>query len=142
VEAQLERGASYPVKIVYGHVPLYAFAQGRETEVQNDRDFERMLVDRGVTMFISGHHHAYYPGKRGALRLVSTSCAGEGPRRLVGSSTVSPRSLLLLEIDTAGVRSVEALAEPRYEAPIPRASLPTSLTYGSTTILRDDREEP
>jgi hypothetical protein len=139
VESQLVAGASYPVKIVFGHVPLYAFTQGRETEIQNDPAFETMLEDHGVTMFISGHHHGYYPGKRSELRLVSTSCAGSGPRKLIGATSTSPRSLLVLEISPTGITSVEALAEPAYTTPIPRSSLPLSLTHGGNTIWRDDQ---
>lgn len=138
VENQLVAGADFPVKIVYGHVPLYAVTQGRETETQNDPAFETMLKNRGVSMFISGHHHGYYPGKRSSLRLVSTSCLGDGPRPLIGTAAPSERSLLVLEIEAAGIKSLEAYAAPSYTTTIPRSSLPLEITYRGTTIDRDD----
>jgi 3',5'-cyclic AMP phosphodiesterase CpdA len=139
VESQLVAGAAFPVKIVYGHVPLYAFTHGRETETLKDPAFETMLKDHGVTMFISGHHHGYYPGKRTSLRLVSTSCLGDGPRPLIGTSTASKRSFLVLEMDGERITSLEAFGEPSFTTPIARSSLPVSLTYGGNTVLRDDQ---
>jgi acid phosphatase type 7 len=139
LEAQLEAGADMPVKIVYGHVPLVPFAIGRETEIIGDAALETMLEDHGVTLFISGHHHAYYPGRRGTVRYVSTSCLGSGPRALIGTSAPSPRSLLVLDLDPDGtITMLEALAEPSFDTPIARADLPVSLTHGSWTVMRDD----
>ncbi len=139
VERQLVLGDAFPVKIVYGHVPLYAFSRGRETEILNDPAFESMLKEHGVSMFISGHHHAYYPGKRQSLRLVGTPCLGDGPRALLGTTSASQRSLLVLEIDESGVTSVDAYAEPAFTSAIPRSTLPTQLHYGGNTIDRDDQ---
>src|SRR5690606_38967607 len=71
LEAQLIAGADQPVKIVYGHLPLHPFAQGRESETLADAATEQLFVAHGVTAYVSGHHHAFYPGRRGALRVVS-----------------------------------------------------------------------
>src|SRR5690554_2254714 len=56
----LERHKDKAVKIVYGHVPLYPIARGREHEIMDDVALENMLVEYGVDMMITGHHHAYY----------------------------------------------------------------------------------
>jgi hypothetical protein len=137
VQAQLVAGAALPVKIVYGHVPLHPFTQGRETEVSGDTQMEALLVEHDVTLFISGHHHAYYPGRHDDLRVVSTACLGDGPRRLVGDSATSQRSYLVLDIDGGALTAVEAYA-PRSTSPIARSSLPASLSHGGVTIVRDD----
>jgi hypothetical protein len=139
IEAQLEAGADMPVKILYGHVPLVPFAVGRETEIIGDPALETMLEQHGVTAFISGHHHAYYPGQRGTVRYVSTSCVGSGPRALIGTTTPSPRALLILDLDPDGtITQLEALEEPTFDTPVPRDSLPTSLHHGGWTVTRDD----
>jgi len=131
-----------PTKIVFGHVPLVPFSVGREDEIIGDPALEAMLEQHGVTMFISGHHHVYYPGRRGTLRHVSMACLGAGPRALIGTDTTSPRAMLELEIDESGAITVlEALSEPAFDSPIPRADLPESLSYGPWTVIRDDLEE-
>lgn len=138
LEAQLVAGADRPVKIVYGHIPLHAFAQGRETEILNDAATERLLTDHDVTAFISGHHHAFYPGRRGALRVVSMACLGSGPRRLIGESATSPRSILLFEIDDTGVRVLDGMGGAGFDVPIDRATLPESVGVGANVVVRDD----
>lgn len=139
IEAQLEAGARMPIKVLYGHVPLVPFAVGRETEIIGDPALETMLEQHQVTLFISGHHHAYYPGRRGTVRYVSTSCLGSGPRALIGTTTPTPRSLLVLELDPDGtITLLDALAEPTFDTAIPRDTLPTALTHGAWTVTRDD----
>lgn len=143
LDAQLQAGADMPVKIVYGHLPLLPFASGRETEILGDPELDAMLQAHAVTLFISGHHHAYYPGRRGTVRHVSMACLGAGPRALIGSEAPSPRSLLLLEIDEDGaVTSLEALSGENYDAPVLRESLPESISYGEWTLDRDDMLVP
>jgi hypothetical protein len=128
-----------PTKIVFGHVPLVPFAVGREEEIIGDPALEAMLEQHGVAMFISGHHHAYYPGRRGTVRHVSMACVGSGPRPLIGTDTAAPRAMLELEIDERGeITVLEALSGPAFDTPIPRAELPESLSYGEWVVTRDD----
>lgn len=127
-----------PVKVVFGHVPLYPFTHGREREAIGDHALEDLLVRRGVDLFLSGHHHAYYPGRRGALRLVSTACLGGGPRPLIGTDRPSERSLILMEIDETGVRSLDAFAGAALDRRVARRELPRSVGEGERRILRDD----
>lgn len=128
-----------PIEIVFGHVPLVPFTVGRETEIIGDPALEQMLEQHGVAMFISGHHHAYYPGRRGNVRHVSMACLGSGPRALIGTATTSARAILLLEIDADGeVTVLEGLGGAAFDTPIPRTELPESITYGAWTITRDD----
>ena len=139
LERQLQIGEAFPHQIVYGHVPLYPFAEGRRDDSINDPALEQMLNTYGVDAFISGHHHAYYPGHRGDLRLVSTSCLGSGPRALLGTEEVSARSILLIEIDRdTGITTLEALSGGEFDEEVPRYTLPTMVGEGATAILRDD----
>jgi hypothetical protein len=138
LDAQLELGARYPVKIVFGHVPLYPLAEGRRAEFIGDPTLEALLVRHGVSLFVTGHHHAYYPGHRGPLRLVAMACLGAGARPLIGSARESARSLLLFEIDVGGVRALDALSGPAFDVPIERGSLPLEVGLPGMRIQRDD----
>ncbi len=138
LEDQLVAGADRPVKIVFGHLPLYPFAHGREREILGDPALEELANAHGVTLLLSGHHHAYYPGRRGPLRLVGTACLGGGPRALLGTGEPSPRSVLLLEIADGELRSVEAFAGRSLDEPVARSSLPEAVGPEQTRIDRDD----
>jgi acid phosphatase type 7 len=141
LDGQLGRSDA-PTKIVFGHVPLVPFAVGREDEIIGDPALEAMLEQHGVTMFISGHHHVYYPGRRGTLRHVSMACLGSGPRAWIGTEATSPRAVLELELDEHGAITVlEALSGSAFDSPIPRADLPASLRHGAWTVTRDDLAE-
>ena len=126
-------------RIVYGHVPLYPFTEGRQTEALFDSDLEDLLVAHNVTAFISGHHHAYYPGRRGALRLVGTACLGDGPRALLGTAQTSERAVLRLTLTEGAIDTLDAYAGDGFDTVIQRSSLPVSVGSGGDVIDRDDR---
>ncbi len=94
LKSETARNASH--RILIGHLPLYSIAQGRNRpgEVLNEADilFE-LLRDSGVDIYISGHHHAYYPAVKEGVLLLSAGAVGSGPRQLLGSD-VSPRRTL------------------------------------------------
>jgi hypothetical protein len=95
-----EAARSAPFRIVLGHLPLYAVAEGRNRpgEVLAEADSLRALLEAyGVHTYISGHHHAYYPGVRGELDLLHAGALGDGPRPLIGSDVPSPRTVTLLD---------------------------------------------
>lgn len=92
-------------RIALGHVPLYAVAEGRNSvgEVQAEPDSLRRLLQRGnVDMYVAGHHHAYYPGRRDDLLLLSTGALGQGPRPLIGTDITPFKSITLLEVQANG----------------------------------------
>lgn len=135
---QLEAGADRRVKILFSHLPLYPFARGREREIIGDPALERLAEAHGVTLLLSGHHHAFYPGRRKALRLVGTSCLGSGRRALLGAEHPSPRSIVVLEVENGELVSVEAHAGADFTKVVPRGSLPPQVGRGDMRILRDD----
>lgn len=93
------------VRIALGHVPLYAVAEGRNRvgEVQAEPDSVRRILQRGdVAMYVAGHHHAYYPGRRDDLLLLSTGALGQGPRPLIGSDGEPFKTITLLEVPASG----------------------------------------
>lgn len=125
-------------KIVFSHLPIYPFTQGRETEVSADHVLERVLRSHGVELYLSGHHHAFYPGYRDGVRFVSQACLGAGPRALIGTPARSRRALTVIEIPDQGPIVVRALAAPGFVDEIDRATLPRSITSRFGTLVRDD----
>lgn len=127
------------VKIVFGHLPVYPFAVQREREVLADDALAELLRRYSVTAYISGHHHAYYPGVVNGVRHIAMPCLGSGARRLLGQARRSPSALVVLEIEGEEVTILEALRAPEFVSPIVREELPGQLAFGSHRIVRDDR---
>lgn len=138
LEGVLAANATSEPKIVFGHLPLYPFSFGREMQALADRGLEELYLRHGVDLVISGHHHAYYPGRRGGLRLVGTSCLGSGPRKLLGDDRLAERSVLLFRIEDGTIAALDAHAGAGFDVPIPRSTLPPSVGKGSMTVRRDD----
>jgi len=128
----------YAATVVFGHLPLHPVAVGRETESIGDPALERLLTERGVDLYVAGHHHAYYPGRRGALRLVSVGCLGSGARPLLGMTEPAPKSFVVLEVGAEGVTRVDARVGDRFEGVLDRSTLPGSLGDGAAQVRRDD----
>lgn len=139
LEALLEAHRDVKLKIAFGHLPLYPFAKRRVHEIIGDAKLEELFNEHGVEAYLSGHHHAYYPGKRDDLRLIGMSCLGGGPRALVGMESRSPRSVALLEIDLEAMELIDVNAHlTASEGVIERDDLPESLNRGGHKIWRDD----
>ena len=89
------------LRFVVGHLPLYAVAEGRNRagEVLDEPDSLRALLERhAVHTYVSGHHHAYYPGRRGRLELLHAGALGQGARPLLGQAQPSPQTVTLLDV--------------------------------------------
>ncbi len=137
VDAQLA-AAPQKIKIAYGHLPIHPVAEGRETEVTNDLELEKIFARRGLTMLISGHHHAYYPGAAGGVRQIVMSCTGAGPRALINTTAISDKGFLRVDIADDKVTAVDAYEAPGFDVTTKRSTLPAKLTYGTHTLTRDD----
>jgi hypothetical protein len=146
LRAQLSSDAARAAafRIVLGHLPLYAVAEGRDRpgEVLDDPDMLRALLEQyGVHSYISGHHHAYYPGRRGAVELLHTGALGDGPRPLLGSTTPSPRTVALLDFFPATGQvayTTWAIEAGRAPVPIVTESLPPRLDGHNGHVIRRD----
>lgn len=113
-------------KIVFGHVPLYPFSKGKQQEILDDPELETLMRSEGVSMFITGHHHVYYPGRRGDLKLISAPLLGNGPRKLVGSDVRSTRGVMVLEIERDKV-NYQVHTAPKFDTLLDPRSLPEVL---------------
>lgn len=84
------------LRIVMGHLPLYAVAVGRdkfgEVLIQAEK-LQKLLEEHHVDLYISGHHHAYFPASKNQLKLLHAGALGSGPRSLLNSN-LSPRNTL------------------------------------------------
>jgi acid phosphatase type 7 len=136
--ATLEASAKYPVKIVFGHLPIHPVAIGRETEVLADGALEALLAAHGVTLFVSGHHHAYYPGRAGGLRQLAMPCAGAGPRRLIETTAPTPQGLAVVDIEKNEIKALETLEAPSFTSPVARTRLPEYVAFDGHVVVRDD----
>ncbi len=111
LEQQLEKLASdsqITTRIVVGHLPLFAVAKGRETVgniLFDSVELYSLFNKYGVDFYLSGHHHAFYPGRVQSLAKeygtvqLALGAIGDGPRRLLSASALAPRhSMTLLDI--------------------------------------------
>ncbi|MGB6016365.1 MAG: metallophosphoesterase, partial [Nodosilinea sp.] len=104
VEQALASDAAQQAKarILLSHLPLYGVAVGRDEpgEVMENADQLRAMLERyNVHTYISGHHHAYYPGHRGQLQLLHTGILGSGPRPLIDSRLPAWKVLTVIDVD-------------------------------------------
>ena len=88
------------IKLLVGHLPLYGVAQERDTPgnvLANPERLRQMMEEMGVHTYISGHHHAYFPGKRGNVDLLNAGAIGSGPRQWLNSDQRSPNTMTLMD---------------------------------------------
>jgi len=132
------------MRILLGHLPLYAVAVGRNQpgEVMNNADMLRAMLEKyNVHTYISGHHHAYYPGHRGELQLLHMGILGAGPRPLIDSDLAPQKAITVLDIDfdspektTYATYDIQTLKLIEYE------QLPRFLAGHNGMVLRRDIE--
>ncbi len=101
----LANDSSLSARIVVGHLPLVAVATGRDRvgEILADSRELYELFDRNrVDLYVSGHHHAFYPGRvtgwssvHGTVQL-ALGALGNGPRVLVGRSGLPAQNTLTI----------------------------------------------
>lgn len=140
LEAQLKNAQDFPVKIVFGHVPMWAVSRGREREVVGDEDLEALLERYNVDAFIAGHDHAYYPGARGNLRYIAAPALGTGPRHLLAPDQGrSPRGFIEFFAGVnGGLYDVESWRVPDFQRIDAREDLPPKVGRGRAPLVRDD----
>ena len=138
------RSARY--RFVLGHLPLYGVAEGRNRpgEVLQRPDTLQALLERyDVHTYVSGHHHAYYPGRKGSVELLYAAALGQGPRPLLGSDRPPFQAVTVLDFpsDADTVRyTTYAFVDPEQEPEIiDPATLPPSVHGINGSVVRRDR---
>lgn len=138
------RAQNAKMRILLGHLPLYAISVGRNQpgEVMDNADQLRAMLERyNVHTYISGHHHAYYPGHRGELQLLHMGILGSGPRPLIDSNLPPWKALTVIDINfdspeltTYTTYDIHTLELIEYE------QLPRFLAGHNGIVLRRDVE--
>ncbi|MBC1260774.1 metallophosphoesterase [Synechococcus sp. BSF8S] len=118
-------------RLVMGHLPLLGVAQGRDTAgnvVARDRELRQILERAQVEAYISGHQHAYYPGRAGQLDLIQLGALGSGPRRLLGQRTAPFQTLTVLDYDWSSGRRRDSTVNMRTLQAVDPQRLPPRLS--------------
>ncbi len=139
-ELQSEAARQASLRLVMGHLPLFGVAEGRDQPGEVLAQGERLgqwLKERGVDIYLSGHHHAYYPARRAGLTLLHAGAA-VSPRRLLGQAVARP-SVTVLDIDLARVQLRLTSFDLRDWREILLTDLPPVLETSSGRLWRIDQ---
>jgi hypothetical protein len=130
-------------RFVVGHLPLVGVGQGKDRpgEVLDRGNALQALMEKaGVQGYISGHHHAWFSGRRGQLDLIQLGALGSGPRRLLDGGTTAQQTFTLLEMD--GLRG--DIKETTYAVstgqPLSWSTLPPYLNTRAGELQRNSSE--
>lgn len=134
--AWLEQQLSPGPTIVFGHLPLQPVSVGRERDIISDLYLEKLLRDHGQAIYLSGHHHAYYPGRRAGIDMLSMGNLGGNLRRLLGANVTTGFSFAILDYSDQALSRIRAFVGPDFDQPIDHASLPTSIGNGAQQLRR------
>ncbi len=129
------------MRIVMGHLPLYPVSVGRDRPgayLANAEKLRGLLEQYRVATYISGHHHAYYPGKKGQLELLNAGALGSGPRQLLNSNLPARSTLTLIDIDLSARKTNYITYDMKTEEIIDNQSLPPAIVAANSKIFRWD----
>jgi hypothetical protein len=143
VEKSLQSSSAKQAKmrIAIGHLPLYGIAVGREKpgEFLDQGDQLRSLLEKyHVHTYISGHQHAYFPGKKGELELLHTGALGAGPRRLLNSSLPPRKTLTVVDINFNSESTIYTTYNMTTSEVVDIKTLPRIINNANNWILRRD----
>ena len=153
VEAQLGSAVAQKAKVrlVIGHLPLYPVAVRRDRPgefLNKTAQLQLLLEKHDVHTYISGHNHAYYPGKNGELELLNTGALGGGPRQLLGSEAKPFKALTVVDLffddGDEGTETVQTVYQT-YRLPemalVDITTLPQKIVNDYGTVTRRDLEQ-
>ncbi|HEY9769841.1 MAG TPA: metallophosphoesterase [Coleofasciculaceae cyanobacterium] len=128
-------------RIVVGHLPLYPVAKTKNQpgEYLADGEMLRSLLEQNqVDIYISGHHHAYYPGKKGKLKLLHAGALGQGARQLINSELPATKTITIVDLDLSRFQIAYTTYNAETWELISLAQLPISIPSDYGKILRHD----
>ena len=130
-------------RFIVGHLPLVGVGQGKDRPgevLDRGGALQSLMENARVQAYISGHHHAWFSGRRGQLDLIQLGALGSGPRRLLDGGAPAQQTFTLLEID--GGRS--AIREITYAVatgqPLAWSMLPARLNTRAGLLQRNSSE--
>ncbi|MCT4642949.1 MAG: metallophosphoesterase [Bacteriovoracaceae bacterium] len=131
--------SSFKRKIVYSHIPTFGFVPKKSKEVLMDQELDNILEAHGVDLYLSGHHHAYYPGfnERSHMHMVSMPCLGSGSRVLRSMDYRSSKGYVEVTLgDEIMVENYEL--RDKVFVKTNKDTLPQRLDFQYKTLIRDD----
>lgn len=96
-----QSSAETGLRILVGHLPLYGVAPERDTKgnvLENPQKIYRLMREQGVDLYVSGHHHAFYPAHKEGIQFLHAGAIGSGPRKLLQSENAAIKAFTILEI--------------------------------------------
>lgn len=129
------------LRIAIGHLPLYAIAVGRDEpgEFLNNAEQLRSLLERHrVHTYISGHHHAYYPGHVGRLQTLHAGILGSGMRPLLNGNLRPTKTLTVIDVDFAAADTTYTTYDMRTLQLFDQQTLPKLIAGPNGKVLRRD----
>ncbi len=128
--------------IVFGHLPLQPVSIGREKDIIQDDRLEALLRSHDQSIYLSGHHHAFYPGRRAGINMVSMGNLGGNLRRLVGTQISTGFSFTILDYNDTGLAQVSRYVGPDFMEEVTHTLLPPSIGRGEQKLQRLDLPAP
>lgn len=144
-QLETDRAQEASMRIVMGHLSLYPVAVGRNRlgELLNDPDdLLEILETYDVHTYISGHNHAYYPGKRGDVDLLNSGALGSGPRQILGSPDESRHVFTIVDVWPDEGRTVYTSVDARTAEIIEKNELPRYTQGVNGYVIRRDLGMP
>ena len=129
------------MRIAIGHLPLYAVAETKDKpgEYLAEAEKLRLLLEQyQVSIYISGHHHVYYPGKKGNLQLLHAGALGQGARQLIGSELLPRNTITLINIEPVNKSFTYTTYDIKTLQTIINDELPPYIVGKNSVILRQD----
>lgn len=136
IEQVLENNGELDVVVMYSHVPQYPVAHGREHEVFGDERLAALKQEHGVDLMVTGHHHAYYPARRGETTLLHVQALGSGTRSLLGEAEPRRRNVAVFRFDETGIVEIDAYLSPEFDKTVDLGELPETLGEGDEKLWR------
>jgi len=130
-----------PMRMAIGHLPLYAVAIGRDRvgEVLDAAaDLQALLERYRVHTYISGHHHAYFPGHLGNLDMLHTGALGSGSRRLLAGELDPYKSVTLVDVDFVTGQTAYTTYELPSLVQVNQMALPRVVPSHNGLVIRRD----
>ncbi len=142
-DQQLASAAAQAAKfrIALGHLPLYAISQGRDRygEFLNDSEQLQAVLERhNVHTYMSGHHHAYYPGHAGNLELLHCGALGSGPRTWLDRTDAAMQTMTVLDFFFDTGETVYTTYNMNRMELVDTATLPRQIVGPTGRVLRND----
>ena len=128
-------------RIVLGHLPLYPVAKEKNKPgeyLEEGDKLRSLLTENKVLMYVSGHHHVYYPGKINHLELLHAGALGQGPRQLINSELSPRQTITIIDLDLSKLTLTYTTYDATTWQKIFLEQLPASIPNPDGTIWRHD----